>query len=91
MSRYKYSLLIFSWGLFGPAQADLTTGQHLVATHCTGCHDAQPYTNPNRRVQDIKALKEQVKMCARANGLKWTSDAIDAVATYLDQTYYHFP
>jgi cytochrome c553 len=70
--------------------ANLDNGKTLVAGNCTKCHDERVYTRPDRRVTTLGGLSQQVSRCEQSLGLKWFDDDITDVATYLNQTYYHF-
>jgi hypothetical protein len=70
--------------------ANLDNGKTLVAGNCTKCHNESVYIRPDRRVNTLDGLNQQVSRCEQALGLKWFDDDITDVATYLNQTYYHF-
>jgi len=70
--------------------ADLEKGKALVAENCTKCHDERVYTRADRRVTTRSGLDQQVQRCELSLGLKWFDDDIENVASYLNQTYYHF-
>jgi mono/diheme cytochrome c family protein len=70
--------------------ANLDNGKTLLAGHCTKCHDERVYIRPDHRVTTLDGLNQQVSRCEQALGLKWFDDDITDVASYLNQTYYHF-
>ncbi len=65
-------------------------GQELHEAHCTSCHSSEVYTRQDRRVKDLAKLHAQVGRCAQGNDLDWSAQDIDAVATYLNGSYYKF-
>jgi hypothetical protein len=69
---------------------DPAAGQALVDAHCQGCHKTEVYTRPNRRIQDLGQLRNQVQRCEQNLGLKWFDTDIEDVTAYLNQTYYGF-
>lgn len=71
-----------------PAAAD--TGPELHDAGCKSCHDSSVYTREDRRVKDLGQLHEQVRRCQKANDLAWSDKDIDAVATFLNASYYKF-
>ena len=48
------------------------------------------YTRENQLVKTSRGLKAQVRNCNTMLGLKWFEDEELHVASYLNQTYYHF-
>ncbi len=70
--------------------ADAGTGKSLLENNCTSCHNDGVYTRENRRVTTLGGLEAQVRRCDQSLGLKWFDDDIDAVTSYLNQSYYHF-
>jgi hypothetical protein len=76
--------------LAGMPAAQAADGKQLVEKNCTSCHDDSVYTRKDRRVTTLEGLKKQVKRCELNLGLKWFDDEINAVADYLNDTYYRF-
>jgi len=72
-----------------PAADDFNAEQFL-ADHCTRCHDSSVYTRPNRRVQSLEALNNQVRRCDAMVGTKLFEDDINTLVQHLNQRYYHF-
>jgi mono/diheme cytochrome c family protein len=70
--------------------ANPDNGKTLVDANCTKCHDERVYTRPDRRVTTLDGLNKQVTRCEQSLGLKWFDDEIADVASYLNQTYYHY-
>ena len=83
------SLYLLAAGNSLPA-ADIEKGRKLQQRHCMSCHDDSMYTRDNRRIKSMSSLRTQVQRCESTLGLKWFDTDIDAVAAYLNQSYYHF-
>lgn len=84
---FTAALLLFaatSWA------EDNFNAQTFVASKCSGCHGANIYTRPNRRVQSLVQLKKQVKMCDQMVGTALFPEDLDAVVAHLNQQYYKF-
>jgi mono/diheme cytochrome c family protein len=90
----KFCLIPVLTGLLAVAQPALVdaapNGKQLVMDNCTRCHDDKMYTRQSRRVTTLEGLNKQVTRCEQALGLKWFDDEIGAVASYLNNNYYHF-
>ena len=69
--------------------ADFDAGEFLQS-QCTRCHDDNVYTRPDRRVDSLKRLESQVRMCDANIGTKLFDDDIAAVVDYLNTHYYRF-
>lgn len=76
---------------------DPIAGKALLQKNCIQCHASSfggdgsaIYTRENRLVKTSKGLKAQVRNCNTMLGLKWFEDEELNVASYLNQTYYHF-
>jgi cytochrome c553 len=83
-------MMIFILLLTGLPAAQAADGKLLVEKNCTSCHDDSVYTRKDRRVTTLEGLKKQVKRCELNLGLKWFDDEVNAVADYLNDTYYRF-
>jgi len=71
--------------------ADDSAGRSLHEQHCTSCHGSEVYTREDRFVHDLDGLTSRVAYCARnASKVDWDQAQIDAVARYLDDSFYHF-
>ena len=77
--------------------AALDKGKELHQKNCIACHTSltggKPdalYTRADRRVNSLDALQKQVQRCELNLGLTWFDEDIDAVASYLNQEFYHF-
>lgn len=76
---------------------DPVAGKALLQKNCISCHASSfggdgsaIYTRENRLVKTSRGLKAQVRNCNTMLGLKWFEDEELNVASYLNQTYYHF-
>ena len=76
---------------------DPALGKVLLEKHCIQClassfggDGSAIYTRENRLVKTSRGLKAQVRNCNTMLGLKWFEDEELHVASYLNQTYYHF-
>jgi mono/diheme cytochrome c family protein len=72
-------------------------GKALLQKNCISCHASSfggdgsaIYMRENRLVKTSRGLKAQVRNCNTMLGLKWFEDEELDVASYLNQTYYHF-
>lgn len=77
--------------------SDPIAGKALVQKNCISCHassfggdGSSIYTRENRIVKTSRGLKAQVRNCNTMIGLKWFEDEELNVASYLNQSYYHF-
>ena len=79
------------------AGGDPLAGKALLQKNCISCHASSfggdgsaIYTRENRLVKTSRGLKAQVRNCNTMLDLKWFEDEEINVASYLNQTYYHF-
>lgn len=87
----KSKMMITAMVLFFSApilQAE--TGKSLYAKNCTACHGTEVFTRDNRRVKDMAGLKSRVKQCSYAVESSWFDDEVNAVANYLNTSFYQF-
>jgi cytochrome c553 len=70
--------------------ADISHGRQLQQANCMGCHDDAMYTRENRKVTTPDGLQKQVRRCEQSLGLQWFDEDIDAVSTYLNDSFYKF-
>lgn len=90
MKPYTTALLCLLLASPAVMAADLEKGQALHDKHCLQCHGTEVMTRPDRRVQDIGQLRNQVSRCEQNLDLKWFEEDIDNVTAFLGQTYYRF-
>ncbi len=72
-------------------------GQPLHDKQCVSCHVKQMggdgskiYTRSPRLVNDKKALRERVALCAKNTGAGWRPEDEENVTAYLNEQYYTF-
>ena len=77
------------------AQAQTTSpparGQLLYENHCSTCHDQQIHWRQNKLARDWNSLHAQVQRWQANAKLGWSTQEIDQVARYLNDTIYRFP
>lgn len=87
----KLATMLLASTLATPLQAaDIDNGDDLHFEHCTGCHQEEVYTRPDRKVSSLEQLGRQVRFCKDTIGVNWFDDEVEDVIAYLNQTYYHF-
>ena len=98
-ARKKFALLLLSGGLMiaANAEADVDRGKKLHNEQCIACHAARfgnngadIYTRDNRRIHDLKGLRQQVNRCKDNLSITWFDEDVNDVVEYLNATYYHF-
>lgn len=79
------------------AGGDPKIGKAMVEKHCINCHasrfggdGSKIYTREDHMVKTSRGLLAQVRNCNTMLGMKWFEDEELHVASYLNQTYYHF-
>lgn len=96
------SVLIASVGLFltalVPATAaaaslpgDSPNGKRLYAAKCMGCHDTSVLSRPDRAIQSLDGLKEQLASCSHMANADFSTDETRDVLKYLNDEFYRFP
>jgi len=66
-------------------------GELLYSTHCIQCHTTQMHWRARHVARDWDTLRAQVRQWQGQIGLSWGEDDVTAVASYLNDTIYHFP
>ena len=69
----------------------VSRGELLYTTYCIGCHTAQVHWRDQKKATSWPELKVEVRRWQKTAGLSLEDDDIDAVASYLNGLYYHFP
>ena len=76
---------------------DIQRGQELHDDNCLRCHASiygdkgnEIYTRPNRKIDSLMGLEEQLKRCKNSLGTNWPEDQILDVQHYLNTNFYHF-
>lgn len=91
---YKYLLpLIAFLAIQLPATAGETgdfDAKSFVNGKCLGCHGPEMFTRSQRRVNSLKELETQIRMCDANLGTTLFDDDIKAVVNYLNDEYYKF-
>lgn len=70
----------------GPSRGEL-----LYADHCIECHTQQMHWRDRRLAHDWESLKGQVRRWQDVSHLQWSDEDVNAVARYLNDSFYHFP
>lgn len=73
-----------------PLPGDAAKGKALHDKDCVACHDTSVYTRPDRHIQSLAALTDQVTGCSHRTGLKLSTAQIDDLVKYLDESFYKF-
>ena len=70
--------------------AKLATGEKLVKTHCSSCHQTEMYTRAESKITSADALLTQVKACDANIGSGLFDEDMAAIAAYLEVNFYKF-
>jgi cytochrome c553 len=70
--------------------AKLETGEKLVTTHCSSCHQAEMYTRAESKIKSVDALLTQVKACDANIGSGLFDEDMVAITAYLEVNFYKF-
>jgi len=70
--------------------AKLETGEKLVKTHCSSCHQAEMYTRAESKIKSAEALLTQIKACDANIGSGLFDEDMAAIAAYLEVKFYKF-
>jgi mono/diheme cytochrome c family protein len=82
-------ILISIAGFSLSAQADMISdGKALHNENCLSCHQAEMYRRDNRKVKTLAYLGTSVENCNTQLGTGWFPEDVQAVAKYLNATYY---
>lgn len=66
-------------------------GELLYSTYCIGCHTTQMHWREKRLATDWGSLRYQVRRWQENVAPGLAEEDITAIATYLNNLYYHFP
>ena len=81
--------LILTTNLLAEGKADL--GKELYAnSQCMSCHSTDIYTNEDRKINDLAALENKVRLCDSQLSVNWFDDEIKDVVAYLNKAFYKF-
>ncbi len=64
-------------------------GKRLHDENCTGCHDAGVYAPERRQVRTLDGLREQIGGCNHMAGAHFSSEQLQSVLKYLNDSFYH--
>ena len=70
--------------------AEFDAGQALYENHCQYCHESWAHERDGRKVTSKAGLRQMVEAWSIHASLDWDDEAIDAVADYLNHTFYKF-
>jgi len=73
------------------ASADVQRGRLLYETHCSACHTTQVHWRDKHIVMSRADLLYQVTRWQKNAGQDWSSEEINDVAAYLNETFYQMP
>ena len=73
------------------AGADVQRGRLLYETHCIVCHTTQAHWREKHIVRSWTDLLYQVTRWQKNAGQDWSSEEINDVAAYLNETFYKMP
>lgn len=84
------ALLLLLLPLAAPAQ-DAARGRALYQTHCGGCHYERFHAERARpAVRDISDLRDMVAQWARETKRSFTTEELDDIVLYLNESHYRF-
>ena len=93
----KATLLIASTAAFICAtslsvagESDAANGKKLYHQGCTGCHNTEIHTRPNKIIFSKKALFKRIKFCDSMAGNHFNDQQVSDIAEYLNQNFYKF-
>jgi mono/diheme cytochrome c family protein len=73
------------------AAPNVERGRMLYENTCNACHTTQPHWRSQRLVATWSDLVAQVTRWQGVAGVRWNSDDIRDVATFLNEQFYHLP
>jgi hypothetical protein len=76
--------------LLSGEEPDIDRGRALYETHCNQCHSESVHGRTKRVATDFNDIRGWVSRWRTNLALGWTDDDVEAVAIYLNNTYYHF-
>ena len=87
-------LLLIGPASFIPQQAlandAVANGKKLYQQGCTGCHNTEIHTRPNKIIFSKKAIIKRVKFCDTMAGNHFNDKQISDIAEYLNQSFYKY-
>lgn len=92
MLRTPLAIALLTMASTSFAAGDATKGETLFSdAKCLICHGTEVFTAPDRIINDLTALEEQVRFCDTKLNANWFDEDIHDVVAYLNQQYYKFP
>jgi cytochrome c1 len=73
------------------AGADMQRGRLLYETHCIACHTTEAHWREKHIVRSWTDLLYQVSRWQKNAGQDWSSEEINDVAAFLNDTFYKMP
>jgi hypothetical protein len=73
------------------AGADMQRGRLLYETHCIACHTTEAHWREKRIVRSWTDLLYQVSRWQKNAGQDWSSEEINDVGAFLNDTFYKMP
>ncbi len=70
---------------------DVQRGRALYENHCQVCHTPKVHSRANRVPISYAELRGIVDSWQRDQNLRWSSEEMDDVVEYLNQTRYRYP
>jgi len=84
-------LMILAASAQAQSPPEKSRGELLYTTHCVGCHTTEVHWREKKLVSDWTSLSAQVDRWQKNAKLGWRGEDVDAVARYLNATYYQLP
>jgi cytochrome c5 len=88
--KHMLTQIALATSLTVPVIASADKGEQLYNKDCQGCHGTEVFTRPDRKVKDLAGLSKRVRQCSYATEKKWFNEDIDAVVSYLNNSFYKF-
>ncbi len=70
---------------------DAEIGKQLHDKYCVKCHTDSIYNRDDSIIKNFNDLDNRVKRCVLDNEIILFDEEIDAVVSYLNSNFYHFP
>lgn len=69
---------------------DAAHGKKLHDAQCVGCHNTAMYTAKDRKIKTVEGLMAQVAACNNNLKQNLSSQQMDDLVSYLNETFYKF-
>lgn len=90
MRKFIFTAILFTLIFQIQTSAYAANGAALYSKNCTACHGTEMFTRPDRRANNLAALKNRVRRCSYTLETRWFGDEVNAVTGYLNKTFYKF-